>query len=179
MPAFCFLIFAVCGVGSMICPCSTGAQGISKDRALALAQQTEVVKAFYDLKQGALKNCIRTEVVRPCESHWVTCIEDAWVVKFSVGEECIQPYNEQLGVTLLINGKEGGVISQYPEIAYFQDPLFCRDSPDCRLSVKSARPACKNFIYALAEDPLSVNSERCLCRDSGCRLFPPNKISGK
>ncbi len=152
---------------------STQVRGMSKEQALVLAKQTEVVQAFYNLKEGALKDCIKAEVLRPCDSNWVTCIEDAWVVKFRVNEECIKPENEQLGVTLLMDSKDGKVISKYPEIDYFKNPLFCMDNSDCRPGDKQTQPSeCKNFIYALMENPSANQNKECLCRDSRC-------VSGK
>lgn len=163
--AFIFLI-----VLSLICSLAESASEISKEQALALAKETEVALAFYNLKEGALKHCIKTEVLRPCDSNWVTCIEEAWVVKFRVSEECIKPENEQLGVTLLIDSKDGKTISKYPEIDYFKNQQFCRDNLDCRLNGKDVQSAtdCKNFIYALVEDPSASQSPECLCFNSQC-----------
>ncbi len=153
-------ILVMCGF-----PLLALAENIGKERALVLAEESEVVQAFFNLKNGAFKNCITAEVLRPCDSHWVTCVEEAWVVKFRVKEECIKPKNEQLGVTLLIDSQTGKFISEYPEVDYFQKPLFCRDNSDCR-SIQSAE--CKNFIYALTENSSTNQNEECLCRESRC-----------
>ncbi len=156
-------------LGMLSSPLSVSAQGIEKERALVLAKQSEVVQAFYNFKEGTLKDCIKAEVLRPCDSNWVTCIDDAWVVKFSVSEECVNPKNEQLGATLLID-KTGEIISTYTEIDYFQNPLFCRDTSDCRSIGRESQPLeCKNFIYALIENPSAKQAEECLCRESRCR----------
>jgi len=148
------------------------AQSMGSDKALALAKEIPVVKAFYNLNQGALKECIESQVVRPCDSDWVTCIDDAWVVKFFLSESCSITKNEQLGVTLLIDEKTGKIISRYPEIEYFENPRFCREDYDCFCNQrdKASLNDCKNFIYTLAANMSLTQCPKCICREAKCVL---------
>ncbi len=166
---FYLIIFFILSFISDLC-----AQSIGPDEALALAKETTVVEAFYNLNQGILKSCVENQVVRACDSGWVTCIDDAWVVKFFVSEKCVSPRKEQLGVTLLMDGKTGDIISKYPEIDYFENPYFCREDYDCLNSSKNDYHSgeCKNFIYTLAENTASRTDEQCLCRNSRCEMLP-------
>ena len=155
-----------CLLGALLLPSAVYAQTISQEQVLVLAKEIAVVKALYELNDGALKSCIEAKVLETCDSDWVTCIEDAWVVKFSVSEACITPKNEQLGVTLLMDNKTGKVISHYPEIEYFKNAQFCRDDHDCL----AAADECTNFIYALAQDPGSKQEPNCFCQNSSCTI---------
>ncbi len=133
---------------------------ISRQQALVIAEQLEVVRSLYELREGMLSNCIEKEVVKPCESGWVTCIEDAWVVKFIVGKTCSIEHDGRLNVTILIDGHKGEVISQYPEVDYFKDKYFCRDQVDCIRTDRKDKnnqvmgQPCYNFIYAQSQSSM-------------------------
>lgn len=167
---------------------------ISRKQALLMAEQLDVVKSLYDLRGGLLSSCIEKEVVTPCESEWVTCIEDAWVVKFVVGKMCPIEHDGRLNVTVLIDGNDGKVISRYPEVDYFKDNYFCRDQADCiQTDIKDKNnqvmdQRCANFIHAQSQfsyaqkDELSNStlspeaitaqlkerSQNCVCREHRC-----------
>lgn len=160
---FCLWMVGMCA-GLTAC----GQKSMGEKQALAVAQNTDEVRAFYELNKGRSGECVEHNIVRPCDSDWVTCIEDAWVVRFFISEKCIEPFNERLGVTLLIDGKTGRILSKYPEMEYFQNPEFCRDSYDC---MKNA-DGCLNFIYALSRDGKAAQDERCSCRETTCAFVP-------
>jgi hypothetical protein len=120
-------------------------------------------------------------VERSCDSDWVTCIEDAWVVSFRARPDCPVKGDERLGVTLLIDGKSGRVISRFPELTYFQQPQFCMEDYDCLLSPSSSPSSpdgtCYNFIFAplhrIEEKKAEAHSSRadsvCVCRNQQCQ----------
>ena len=167
---------------------------ISRKQALLIAEQLDVVKALYDLDGGTLVNCLEKSVVRSCESQWVTCIDDAWVVEFVVGKQCPIVHDGRLNVTVVVNGQSGEIISQYPEVDYFKDNIFCRDKVDCmRMDVKNSQrqsgtQQCFNFVYAQsqisaqqniippAENTEEINlrlkarSEGCQCQNHACTV---------
>jgi len=146
---------------------------MGKEETLRLARQTAEAQAFFNLAEKRGKGCLDARVMRPCDTDWVTCIDDAWVVRFSVSETCLSSSNEQLSLTLLINSKTGDILSRYPELPYFEDPSYCLIDADCRLGAGPAQfTECKNFIHALLENPDSPNDAECVCLESRCMKSP-------
>ncbi len=168
---------------------------LSRKQALVVAEQLEVVKALYDLRNGSLANCIEVSVVKPCDSEWVTCVDNAWVVKFEVGSLCAIQHDGRLNVTVLVDGNTGEVLSQYPEVDYFKSKEFCRDTTDCiQVNTRSAgqdQNQCYNFVYAQSqfsvdtetdknitlspqaiEAEMKKRSEFCTCQQSICGNLP-------
>ena len=171
---------------------------LSRKEALMIAEKLEVVQALYGLRGGDLVNCIEKSVVKPCDSEWVTCVEDAWVVKFTVGSQCPIKHDGRLNIVVLIDGNTGEVRSQYPEADYFKDKSFCRDKADCiQVNAKDSNDQpldkqCYNFVYAQSQfsyvkedvfkditpsaqaikDELNKISENCVCQQSRCENLP-------
>jgi hypothetical protein len=148
-------------------------QSISSDQALAIAQKTPEVIALYALNNSALAQCLENKVVRPCDSEgWVTCIDNAWVVKYQLNDSCPVKSDGRLSATFLIEGASGKILSKYPEIEYFNDPQFCRDNPDCLCGASddpaSTNGTCLNFIHKpFSKDGISYCG-KCVCRNSRC-----------
>ncbi|OGX28265.1 MAG: hypothetical protein A2787_02270 [Omnitrophica WOR_2 bacterium RIFCSPHIGHO2_01_FULL_48_9] len=143
---------------------------LSAPDALKIARQTAEVQALYALQNRKWAGCIEAKAERPCDSDWVTCIEDAWVVKYTLGERCGVAHDGRLGVTLLVDGKSGKVISRFPETEYFKDELYCRDDFDCscRLDPAAGEKECKNFIYAPLTWPVAATTPKAQCRTNIC-----------
>jgi hypothetical protein len=164
IPAVSF--FLVLSVGS-----STFAD-LSAEDALRVANQVKEVQAFLSfnhLNQALWEDCVEREVELSCESDWVTCIDNAWVVKYFLSAMCRGDYDERLGVTLVINSKTGDIISRFPEVEYFEDPWFCRNDDDCLAQQRAIdqRIICQNFIYYRTS--LSTSLEVCVCQQDRCQ----------
>lgn len=142
---------------------------ISPQKALMIAQATKEVEGLFALENQRFVNCIETEVLKPCESQWVTCIEDAWVVRFSLGKTCGVEHDGRLNVTLLVDGITGKIISRFPEADYFESPAYCHDHFDC-LALASAEnepPQCLNFIFGQIEGAVKKEGQ-CVCQKNVC-----------
>ncbi len=139
---------------------------LSRQDALAIAEGTPEAEAFYGLQDGYLMNCIEKSVVKPCDSKWVTCIEDAWVVKFTLGEVCGIKHDERLSLTFVVDSKTGKIISRFPELPYFKIPNYCHDTYDCLSAPKGEM--CLNFIYGQLDKEVYVPSKQCLCQENVC-----------
>lgn len=143
---------------------------MSAEDAAAKARQVSEVQALFALNNGALASCIDIKTEKSCDSDWVTCREDAWVVKFVVGERCPVKHDGRLGVILLVDGKTGEIVSRFPEIEYFQDAGFCRDDFDCLCSADVKQAGCENFIQAQAKmgaDVTILQKGRCIKNQCG------------
>jgi hypothetical protein len=163
---------------------------LSAQQALTIAQNQKEVEALYLLGDGVLKDCLLSKVERSCDSDWVSCIDEAWVVSYRLRPDCPVKGDERLGITLLIDGKDGQVISHFPELAYFQQPQFCMEDYDCTALLPEAtaknasvspvffqeKGECYNFIFAplyrmnAAESRLESKDPfvACVCRDQRC-----------
>ena len=138
---------------------------MSAEEAAAKARAVSEVQALYTMNDDQFAGCIDVKTEKSCDSDWVTCREDAWVVKFIVGERCPVKHDGRLGVVLLIDGKTREVISKFPEIEYFQDEGFCRDDLDCLCEGEAQGTQCRNFIQAQAKAgtaPPVFQKGRCL-----------------
>ncbi|MCA9405929.1 MAG: hypothetical protein KC684_05285 [Candidatus Omnitrophica bacterium] len=147
---------------------------LSKEEALLIAEKTQEVKGLYRLynHQGRpLKDgCLETNILKTCDSDWVTCIDDAWVVEFNVKQECVKERHDgRLTVKILVNAKNGDVISRFPEAPYFQSAQYCLEDYDC-LAVGSEKPPvmCLNFIHGQLKGGV-LQENHCVCRSSRCR----------
>ena len=139
---------------------------ITRQEALKIAKESEEVQAFLSLQIDGWEQCVEKKVDKPCDSGWVTCIEDAWVVKYFLKESCAPRFDERLGVTLLIDAKTGKIISRFPEVMYFEDKAYCLEDYDC---LKSASEGiCKNFIYTVNEERDKDPASTCQCQESKC-----------
>ncbi len=144
---------------------------MSAEDAEEKALRVSEVRALYALNNGALASCIDVKTEKSCDSGWVTCREDAWVVKFIAGDRCSVRQDGRLGVVLLIDGKTGEIISRFPEIEYFQDEDFCRDDFDCLCSAVPDRIQCRNFIQAQAKaGPAAPVFQKGRCVKNQCGM---------
>jgi hypothetical protein len=142
---------------------------MSQEQALAIAEGTLEAKAFLEFRHGKFAECVQRRVEKPCDSNWVTCIDDAWVVKFIVAQRCALEHDGRLDLTFLIDAKSGEVISKYPEIEYFSDPTFCRDDDDC-MAVPIFENQCRNFVFAQADEGVVKKEISCFCSQSACAI---------
>lgn len=168
--AFLFVVITGCSRPAPV-------QLLSQEEILSIAESVPEVKAFRELDERVTP-CIERIVKPSCESDYVTCRDNAWVVQYQISSDCAIVSDGRLSVNLLIDGVTGEVVSRFPEIEYFQDRMFCREDYDCLRSVpQHGAVHCLNFIYEpLARDPLvSLPEEECLCRDQVCR--PVSHIS--
>lgn len=148
---------------------------LTRKQAAIVAEQTPEVQALYELNNGRFRNCIVKETLKPCDSNWVTCVEDAWVVKFWPGEICSLKADGRLSVTILVDAVTGNIISRYPEVDYFESSLYCLESYDCMESNKSdeREQHCVNFIYGQIQldengEQMYDSSESCKCENHQC-----------
>lgn len=141
------------------------AEAIEADEALTVARQIPEAVAFLSLFDGNYKHCIEEEVVKSCESDWVTCLEDGWVVRFSYKESCGVINDGRLQLTIVVDGS-GKVISRFPEEMYFKVPRYCLEDYDC-LSVLPS--GCLNFIYGPFYE-VSHTDNLCVCQSGRCGL---------
>lgn len=143
---------------------------ISAAEALALGRKVPEAEALYAVQGGRWASCIESKAVRSCESDWVTCVEDGWVVSFFFGDRCALKHDGRLSVTVLINGKTKQMISRFPEKEYFADPSFCRDAHDC-LPVEHSpeqTPVCQNFIFSQLSGVADEGA--CRCAENACEI---------
>lgn len=154
-----FLVFGVLGI------LLSGCSDVSSDRALKVVEQTEEIKNFYSLVDAKKEQCFEKRVVRPCDTDWVTCIEDAWVVEISVKQECFV-HDGRLSFHGLVDEKDARIISRFPEVGYFEDSLYCLEDYDCMKNEVS--DLCQNFIYAQLATGVELTSDRCVCQNNKC-----------
>ena len=160
------------------------AQLLSEEQVVAIAETVPEVKAFYSLDRR-VKPCIERVVKRSCDSDYVTCRDNAWVVQYQISQECPTPISTdgRLSVNLLIDGVTGKVISRFPEMDYFRDRQFCRNDDDCLCSLPKdhAVVRCLNFMYEPVSDNTLQDQDTgqdcggCLCQKHVCRAV--NRIS--
>ncbi|MCA9394079.1 MAG: hypothetical protein KC900_07735 [Candidatus Omnitrophica bacterium] len=144
---------------------------LTRKEALVVAESTEEAELLYTMYDGRLKNCIEKEVVKPCESDWVTCIENAWVVQFTVGEICGIEQDGRLGLTILIDALTGRVLSKFPEADYFRGTRYCMDDSDCICGRPTNQGRqCFNFISAQVEGVSDFQCRACRCVQSECTV---------
>ncbi|MCC6758897.1 MAG: hypothetical protein IT395_04650 [Candidatus Omnitrophica bacterium] len=141
------------------------------EKALQIALQTKEAQALLNYRNGALAGCLEKKVVKSCDSEWVTCRDNAWVVQYLLTPQCPVPVagtgqgDGRLGMNFVIDGMTGDIISHYPEVEYFANDRFCRDDADCVGDSKE----CLNFAAA----PFSHsegNPVSCRCREAQCIL---------
>lgn len=143
---------------------------LTRKDALIRAEITEEVRELYSLYNGRLVNCIEKSVLKSCDSDWVTCIDDAWVVQFIVGEQCPVVHDGRLSVTFVIDAVTGKIISRFPEKEYFQDPHYCLDNHDCLWISPENGQKCQNFIYGqISQTEVSLD-DLCVCLKNQCIL---------
>lgn len=148
---------------------NTSVKTLTRKEALIVAESTEEAALLYTMYNGRLKNCIEKEVVKPCESDWVSCIENAWVVQFTIGDVCYVEQDGRLGLTILIDALTGRVLSRYPEAGYFRDPRYCMDDSDCLCGQANDQGRqCYNFISAQVEGVADFQCRECRCVNSEC-----------
>ena len=149
---------------------------LTRKAALNKAEMLPVTAAFYDLQDGRFQNCIDKEVLKPCDTDWVTCIDDAWVVKFTLSKQCRVHHDGRLSLTIVLNSVTGELISNFPEKDYFESPVYCLEGYDCIPLILSDRVRCLNFIHAPLErlsgdgGGSEVADFSCHCGESQCRL---------
>ncbi|MBP9854753.1 MAG: hypothetical protein KBD53_07795 [Candidatus Omnitrophica bacterium] len=144
---------------------------LTRKQALIIAESTKEAELLYKLYDGRLENCIDKEVVKPCDSGWVTCIESAWVVQFTLSDICNIKHDGRLGLTILIDSITGRIISRYPEAQYFESETYCMDNSDCVCEpVDPHNPVCGNFIFAQVKGDADLMCTMCECSANRCVL---------
>ncbi len=163
-----YLIF-LCFVMLIISGCGKKTPDIiSEQKALRIAAKTPEVAALLSYQNAALVSCMNIKVMRSCDSQWVTCRDNAWVVQYALSVQCPVVSDGRLGMNFVIDGLTGKIISRYPEKDYFQNPIFCRDQGDCVGGIKNNKQECLNFIAApFAHFQASAS---CLCQKGQCIL---------
>lgn len=157
-------------VGMSLIGCCLGCTAeFSSQDALKSVEKTEEMKSFYDVIGKDKESCFVKKVVRPCDTDWVTCIDDAWVVEISIKDECFS-HDGRLSFNVLLDEKSGKIISRFPEVGYFKDPSYCLEDYDCLLvaSGKEEDIRCENFIHAQINGVNEVNSKACYCQKGMC-----------
>ena len=143
-----------------------------RKRALIIAEQNPAVRALYELNGGVYQNCIEKIVLKPCETDYVTCVEDAWLVEFLLGSVCGIEHDGRLGVRVLLNSKTGKTISTFPEEEYFFNKNYCQDDFDCLCFVDESQEnrQCLNFIYSQISNHKSTIDG--ICQKNTCVAKP-------
>lgn len=148
---------------------------LNQKEARLIVEQSPEVQALYDLNDGKFVNCLEISVLRPCESDWVTCIDDAWVVRFHFGETCDIKHDGRLDLLMVVDAKDGHVISKFPEAPYYQDSYYCINDTDCLEPAAMNKPFCHNFIYSQINEGYLDSSANCQCQNNQCKhLINPN-----
>lgn len=146
----------------------SAAENSSAQRALRIAANTAEVKALMAYRQAALASCLKITIARSCDSEWVTCRDNAWVVQYLLSAQCPVESDGRLGMNFVIDEESGQIISCYPEIEYFNDVSFCRDDADCIGGVGDGENKCVNFVAApFAHFQIAVP---CQCQQGQCIL---------
>ncbi len=140
-------------------------------QALTIAEMTPEVEGLYSLGGGFLFNCIEKEVLRPCETDWVSCVDNAWVARFTVGSRCPVKHDGRLNIYIVIDDRSGNIISRFPEAQYFKDPAYCLENYECLFinNPQSRESACYNFIYGQISGNVQPNSA-CICQNNRCEM---------
>ncbi|MCA9401231.1 MAG: hypothetical protein KC713_06365 [Candidatus Omnitrophica bacterium] len=148
---------------------AASAKGMTRKEALLIAEATPEAEGLYSLNEGRYQGCIEKSVLRPCDTDWVTCIENAWVVKFWLGEQCGIAHDGRLSVTFLIDEDSGKIISKFPEKEYFQNDRYCVEAFDCLSVIHPHKvKGCLNFIAGQLPFPFAPQEGSCQCIDSQC-----------
>jgi len=138
---------------------------------LRIAENTPEAKGLYALHEGLFDSCVEKQVLRPCDTDWVTCVEDAWMVHLLAGEECGVKHDGRIGVNILIDEITGEIRSRFPEADYFASEVFCRDDFDCLMIPKdTVNGECMNFIFGQLKNDKSLSGMVCKCLESVCTL---------
>ena len=145
-----------------------GLRPLSADKVLRIAANTAEVKALVTYHQAALASCLKVTIVRSCDSQWVTCRDNAWVVQYILSAQCPVKSDGRLGMNFVIDETSGKIISHYPEIEYFDDDSFCRDDDDCIGGVVDGQNQCVNFVAAPFANFQTVSP--CQCQQGHCIL---------
>jgi hypothetical protein len=140
-------------------------EALRAEEALKIAQQSKEAAAFSDIFSGKYSRCISSEVMRSCDSEWVTCLEGGWVVAFSFDPVCGIAHDGRLSLTLVINA-EGDIISRFPEEEYFRDARYCLQDYECLLGQEE----CLNFVFAPFDEKGSGEEGACQCRTNSCQI---------
>lgn len=140
----------------------------STDKALRIAADTAEVKALLSYRQGVLASCLKVTIARSCDSEWVTCRDNAWVVQYLLSLQCPVQGDGRLGMNIVIDDVSGQIISHYPEIEYFEDVSFCRDDADCVGGKADNQNKCLNFVAAPFANFQTVSP--CQCQRGHCIL---------
>lgn len=145
---------------------------LSPEKALRIAAGTPEARALAAYRNGALSDCLSVKVMRSCDSQWVTCRDNAWVVEYLPSGHCPVKGDGRLGMYFVVDGTTGQIISRYPELEYFSDPRFCRDDADC-LAVKDKESLqCLNFIAGPFYQPSpGPGGQSCRCFKGRCAGF--------
>lgn len=150
----------------------SSAKTLSRKEALTIAESTEEAEQFYTMYEGRLKNCIEKEVVKPCESDWVSCIENAWVVQFTIGDICKIEQDGRLGLTILVDALTGQILSRFPDVEYFKDGRYCLDDSDCLCGrAGEGERQCYNFVAAQVLGLADFQCRQCQCVQNQCVLM--------
>lgn len=145
------------------------AQSISPEQAQAIAEKAPETEALLTYHHGALASCLERKVTRTCESDYVSCRDNAWVVQYLVPETCGVKTDGRLGMYYLIDGPTGEIVSRYPELPYFQNEQFCRDDADCLGGMVKGEVDCLNFIAAPFAGFDAKQPSPCFCKAGQCQ----------
>jgi len=147
---------------------ASGKKLLTKQQAMVIAEKTSEVEGLYGLQNGKFAGCIEKKVLKPCESDWVSCIDEAWVVQFVVGEKCSVKHDGRLGLNLLVDAVSSSIISRFPEKEYFENEKYCQEDYDCLLIEEKGLKESRNFVYGQIDEKKGVACDSCQCKENLC-----------
>lgn len=146
--------------------CANSSDKASLARAMKSVKNSSEFHTLSVLLGQKKEECLELVHEKACDSDWVSCVEDAWVIHLKVKPSCVGYYEERLRVMMLVDF-DGKIISRYPGEDYLRDPLFCWNTDEC-LGPPSAPEACRNFIHAPFVWAAQALEPGCQCLKNRC-----------
>lgn len=146
--------------------------GLSAEEAKEIALSTEAYQSFETYIHWLLKekgvdkeDCIESRVVRPCDSEWVGCVDEAWVFEADFLKSCVN-HDERLHLFVVVDSESGEIISNYPEPGYYRSRHYCVEDYECSC-ISGLEGSCANFI-AYSTKLIKDNLEEGQCQENRC-----------
>lgn len=146
---------------------------ITKEQAIAIANQTEEVQKFLklypDAKVNAMQHCCAEVKVYGGECRCIRKPDDNWIVAYCIDRGC-WGYRYIPAVRVAINSNSGEIIAKYPKLEYLKNAIYCGADLDCLCLSGSGLPfvGCANFIHGPRLGYGSYECKDCRCVNNTC-----------